>query len=131
MGCARAILSLALAVVLVGCGAASARDERTAEVTATAYNSLAAQTDGDPTVGAWGDKLEPGTKAIAVSRDLEAQGLKHGVEVRIDGLDGVYRVLDRMAKRWKQKIDIYMGEDVTAAREWGRRKVRITWEVAR
>jgi len=49
------------------------------------------------------------------------------VEVRIEGLPGRYRVLDKMAKRWHQKIDIYMGTNVQAARAWGRKTVRIHW----
>jgi 3D (Asp-Asp-Asp) domain-containing protein len=32
-----------------------------------------------------------------------------------------------MAARWTRKIDIYMGDDVSAAREWGVREVRIRW----
>ena len=95
------------------------------EVTATAYNSLPDQTRGDPSLAAWGDRLEPGMKAIAVSRDLIALGLTHDTRVCIEGLPGEYRVLDKMAKRWERKIDIYMGVDVQAAREWGRRPVRI------
>ena len=38
-----------------------------------------------------------------------------------------YRVLDKMPSRWRRKIDIYMGEDVAAARAWGVRRVRIRW----
>ncbi len=102
-------------------------DEQSLVVTASAYNSLAGQTNENPSIAAWGDVLEPGMKSIAVSRDLIALGLTHGVEVKIDGLPGSYRVLDKMAKRWKKKIDIYMGEDATAAREWGIRKVTIRW----
>jgi len=97
------------------------------QVSATAYNSHPSQTDGDPHVTAWGDRLEPGMKAIAVSRDLIGLGLGHGAEVRIDGLPGRYVVRDKMAKRWKQKIDIYMGDDVNAALKWGRRRVTIRW----
>lgn len=99
------------------------------EVTATAYNSHPSQTDGDPNVTAWGDRLEPGMRAIAVSRDLIGLGLGHGAEVRIDGLPGRYVVRDKMAKRWKRKIDIYMGDDVNAALKWGRRSVTIRWSV--
>ncbi|MDJ0850711.1 MAG: hypothetical protein QNK04_20240 [Myxococcota bacterium] len=102
-------------------------DERTLTVTATAYNSLPGQTHGDPQITAWGDRLEPGMKAIAVSRDLIGLGLSHGVEVEISGMPGVYVVRDKMAKRWRRKIDIYMGEDVEAARRWGRRQVEIRW----
>jgi 3D (Asp-Asp-Asp) domain-containing protein len=63
-----------------------------------------------------------------VSRDLIDQGLTHGVEVSINGLEGTYTVLDKMNKRWRRKIDIYMGSDVEAARKWGARTVTIRWK---
>lgn len=97
------------------------------KVTATAYNSLPGQTQGDPRVTAWGEKLVPGMKAIAVSRDLIAMGLDHGTKVKIDGIPGTYQVMDKLNKRWKQRIDIYMGTDVKAAKEWGKRQVTIRW----
>ena len=100
---------------------------RALTVTATAYNSLPGQTQGDPSLTAWGDKLVPGMKAIAVSRDLLAMGLTRGVEVTIEGLPGTYVVLDKLNKRWKLRIDIYMGTDVKAARQWGKRQVTIRW----
>jgi len=96
-------------------------------VTATAYNSLIHQTDGDPDVAAWGDRLEPGMRAIAVSRDLLKLGLKRGTRVRIDGLPGEFVVLDKMARRFKRRIDIYMGVNEDHALEWGRKNVRIFW----
>lgn len=101
------------------------------EVTATAYNSLESQTKkGDPVTAAWGDKLKPGMKAIAVSRDLlKLEGIEHGSDVSIEGLPGKFKVLDKMNKRWTQKIDIYMGENVARAREWGKKKVQISWQV--
>ncbi len=110
---------------------ASCAETKTMEVTATAYNSVESQTKkGDPTTTAWGDKLEPGMKAIAVSRDLLAEeGIEHGAEVSIKGLPGKYKVLDKMNRRWTKKIDIYMGENVALAREWGRQKVEISWKV--
>ena len=66
-------------------------------------------------------------KAIAVSKDLLEAGLTRGTRVRIDGLPGEYVVLDRMPRQWSNRIDIYMGNDVAAARQWGRREVRIHW----
>jgi len=117
-----------LAGLLVTCVASAG--ERSLEVTATAYNSVPGQTSGQPHLTAWGDRLEPGMKAIAVSRDLIALGLKHEVEVEIEGLDGVYVVRDKMAKRWKKKIDIYMGNDVEAAKRWGKRTVTIRFKRA-
>ena len=94
---------------------------------ATAYTSSPQQASGDPAVGAWGDELVPGVRAIAVSPDLVERGLRHGVEVQIEGLDGTWTVLDKMPARWSQKIDIYMGSDLEAARQWGRRNVTIRW----
>jgi 3D (Asp-Asp-Asp) domain-containing protein len=101
--------------------------ERTLRVKASAFNSLYAQTDSTPSIGAWGDRLSPGMKAIAVSADLIELGLARGQKVRIRGLDGEYVVADRMSHRWQRKIDIYMGEDVKAARRWGIREVEIVW----
>ncbi|NEX16761.1 MAG: hypothetical protein C1943_09060 [Halochromatium sp.] len=72
-------------------------------------------------------KLTPGEKAIAVSRDLLKRGLSNGVEVKIEGLPGVYKVRDKMNKRWKRRIDIYMGDNLERAREWGKQQVVIRW----
>ena len=113
-----------------GCGTGHKKETKTLEVTATAYNSIGAQTHPDhPTVTAWGDELKPGMKCIAVSRDLIQLGLKHNTEVTIEGLPGTYVVLDKMDKRWVKKIDIYMGNDKEAALQWGKKKVTISWEV--
>lgn len=110
---------------------ASCAETKTMEVTATAYNSVENQTKkGDPITAAWGDKLKPGMRAIAVSRDLlQEEGIKHGATVKIEGLSGRYKVLDKMNKRWKKKIDIYMGTDVQKARDWGKQQVQISWQV--
>ncbi|RUA37876.1 MAG: hypothetical protein DSY77_00590 [Bacteroidetes bacterium] len=99
----------------------------TIKVTATAYNSVEAQTKkGNPALAAWGDTLEPGMKAIAISRDFLKEGLlQHNSIVKIEGLDSTYTVLDKMNKRWSRKIDIYMGLDEEAARNWGKKEVEI------
>lgn len=100
------------------------------EVVASAYNSLPGQTySGHPNIGAWGDTLRPGMKVIAVSRDLIEQGLTRNQLVEIEGLPGKFRVLDKMNRRWKQKIDIYMGINQERAKEWGIQEVTIKWEV--
>lgn len=101
--------------------------ERELEVEATAYNSLRSQTDRRPRLAAWGDRLEPGMRVVAVSHDLIPLGLGEGARVRIDGVPGEWRVADRMPRRWKRAIDLYMGEDVRAARAFGRRSVTIRW----
>lgn len=101
--------------------------ETSLNVIATAYNSVPSQTHGDPNVAAWGDRLKPGMKVIAVSRDLIRMGLGRDRKVIIDGLEGHYIVKDKMNKRWNRRIDIYMGKDVKAARKWGKQEVTIRW----
>jgi 3D (Asp-Asp-Asp) domain-containing protein len=100
---------------------------RTLVVTATAYNSVPSQTGRVPDVGAWGDRLKPGMRAIAVTPDLLHLGLKRGQKVRIAGLPGEWTVLDKVPPRWSRRIDLFMGKDVRAARQWGKRKVEISW----
>ena len=102
-------------------------EERSLTVDASAYNSTAAQTVGDPNEGAWGDEITPGMQIIAVSPDLVEAGLGRGTEVEIEGLSGTWTVLDRTASRHRNRIDIYMGVDVEAAREWGIREVVVRW----
>ncbi|PML19274.1 hypothetical protein BCS95_11650 [Vibrio breoganii] len=119
-------IAITLAVfALSGCDS----NEQSLKVTASAYTSSVGETDSTPTLAAWGDTLKPGMKSIAVSRDLIDMGLTHNQEVTIEGLDGTYLVLDKMNKRWTKKIDIYMGNDVEKAREWGKKEVTIHWTV--
>ena len=119
---------LLLCVALLGSACATLSPTgREIVVTATAYNTVPGQTDRTPEFGAWGDRLHPGVRAIAVSQDLLALGLVRGSRVRIEGLGGEYRVLDTMPRRWERRIDIFMGKDQHAARSWGKRTVRIQW----
>jgi len=96
-------------------------------VTATAYTSRRGETDKTPYLAAWNNRLKPSVKSIAVSRDLLDVGLTNGTKITIDGLPSTYKVLDKMNKRWKKKIDIYMGTNLKKARRWGKRKVTIRW----
>lgn len=100
-------------------------DWQTLEVSASAYNSVSYQTEHNPKITAWGDTLKANMKVIAVSRDLIRKGLKYNTPVRIEGLEGIYFVKDKMHYRWKNKIDIYMGDNVQLAKDWGRKKVNI------
>ena len=102
-------------------------ETQTLPVTATAY--VTPSNTNKTYLGAWGDTLKPGVKAIAVSRDLLQKGLTYGDEVAIEGLEGTFRVMDKMHARWNDKIDIYMGHDKQAARDWGKQKVIISWVV--
>jgi 3D (Asp-Asp-Asp) domain-containing protein len=124
----RSSLTWPVAVVFLFAASAGADSiERTLVVTATAYNSVPEQTDSDPLMAAWGDSLAPGMKVIAVSRDLIPVGLGRHTPVKIEGFPDVYIVLDKMNKRWEKRIDIYMGNDLEAARAWGARQVEISW----
>ena len=49
-------------------------------VTASAYNSTAAQIDDNLNEGAWGDLITPGMQVVAVSSDLLDAGLARGTE---------------------------------------------------
>ncbi|MDD7885711.1 3D domain-containing protein [Flavivirga sp. 57AJ16] len=102
---------------------------QTINVTATAYNSLAYQTNSNPSITAFGDSLKSGMRCVAVSRDLLKMGLTHNTPITIEGFDSIYLVKDKMHTRWKKRIDIYMGTDVKAARNWGRKKVTISYRV--
>ena len=116
-----------LALLMAGPAPADEFSQRRT-VTATAFNSLPGQGHGeDHSLAAWGDTLVPGMKAIAVSRDLLAAGLDYGTAVKIEGLEGTWYVRDKMHARWRNKIDIYLGEDREAALRWGRRKVEIRY----
>lgn len=119
--------------LLTGCGQSGDQKNaqtRTATVTASSYTMAEDETKkGNVGLTAWGDQLKPGMKAIAVSRDLIPKGLTHNTKVKIEGLRGTYRVLDKMNKRWTHKIDIFMGTNKAKAKEWGKRQVNITWTV--
>jgi 3D (Asp-Asp-Asp) domain-containing protein len=105
------------------------RKQKSLEVMATAYNSVPEQTDDTPDEGAWGDRLHPEIKSIAVSKDLLDMGLTKNSVVEIEGLPGKYLVLDKMNSRWEKKIDIFMGKNVEQAIQWGIKRVTIKWEV--
>ncbi|MFT6934106.1 MAG: 3D (Asp-Asp-Asp) domain-containing protein [Maribacter sp.] len=97
-------------------------------VMATAYNSTPGQTSYEHAkITAWGDSIKPGVKWIAVSRDLLKKGLDYNTLVKIDTFNGVYIVKDKMHPRWRNRIDIYMDENIKKARVWGGRKIEITY----
>lgn len=96
-------------------------------VTVTAYTSSPRQTQGDPYRAAWGNYLHPGERAVAVSPDLLALGLRHGTKVAIAGFKHDFVVLDKTNSSAHRLIDIYMGNDLHAAKEFGRKRLRIWW----
>lgn len=97
---------------------ASAKTLFVGDVTVTSYNSLAAQTQGNPFITATGTRTRPGV--IAVSRDL-VRAYGYGAKLKIvswkktNGCNPqaipknvTYRIEDTMHPRWNRKIDIWL-----------------------
>lgn len=97
-------------------------------VKAMAYTGCSPTKSKRATRGAWGDRLTPDVKAVAVSPDLLEMGLDRGDVIHIEGLPGDYKVLDVMHARHDRTIDIFYGDDQCGARDWGRRSLTITWQ---
>lgn len=128
-----------------GTAAASSGGGNTRSVVVTSYTSATGQTDSSPFLAAWNNRLAcVGSQCgmlingriqriIAVSRSLERAGLGNRRFVTISGLggglDGQWMVADKMSSRFTyDKIDLYFGRDLRAARQFGvRRNVRISW----
>ncbi|MFC4029679.1 hypothetical protein ACFOS1_19840 [Zunongwangia endophytica] len=127
---------LFLSLVLFACNSSdkkitdkSAENWDTLKVTVSAFNSVQYQTAGsDPNLAAWGDTLKPGMNAVAISRDLLRLGISHNDEIKIAGLDSVFVVKDKMHYRWKNRVDIYMGNDIKKAKNFGKKKLEIYYK---
>jgi 3D (Asp-Asp-Asp) domain-containing protein len=111
--------------------ARSTRTGRSAIVRATAYNSLAAQTDSTPFITATGTRTRSGV--VALSRDL-LRSFPYGSKIMIEDLSGRYNTLlrgrvfsveDTMAARKTNSLDIWMTTR-SQALQFGARQVRIT-----
>jgi 3D (Asp-Asp-Asp) domain-containing protein len=96
---------------------------KTRTVHATAYTARAQECNSQPWVTASGTPSRVGV--IAVSRDIEQIGIKLGDLVIIKGM-GLFRVEDRMNKRWTNRIDI-LHANLEAARRFAKREVEIMW----
>ena len=88
-------------------------------VTATVYHAVEGQCDDSPLVTASGAKIKSAESAyeyryLAVSRDL-LDVFPYGTMVEVSGcgeLDGIYCVVDTMAKRFKGYVDILINPDM-------------------
>lgn len=87
-------------------------------VTATAYNSLVAQTDSTPFITASGTPTRHGV--------IAANFLPIGTQVTIPDYygDQIFTVEDRMNPRYTDRIDIWMAEQAEA-RQFGKRSITI------
>jgi len=100
-------------------------------VVATVYNALEGQTDSSPDITASGFKINMSDPAsdriIAVSRDLEPLGFTFGRYVKVTGagdLDGIWRIEDRMNKRFKMRIDFLVENDRKLGK-WSNVKIQL------
>ena len=88
-------------------------------VTVTAYSSRVCETDNSPTITASNKKVREGY--IALSRDIERKyGLKFGDKVHLKGY-GEYQFEDRMHRRKRRQVDIFMHSTKRALKH-GRKK---------
>ena len=87
------------------------------KVHATVYNAVPAQTNSDPGHTAFMFELDLENpykhKIIAVSRDLLIEYPK-GTKVLVKGTtyDGVYVVMDKMNKRYTDRIDLLINQEM-------------------
>lgn len=112
--------------------------EKEYKVTATMYFAEVSQCDKDPLITAGMFKIKPKQasqqKWIAVSRDLleRWQGeFKYGDFVKIEGAghkDGIYKVVDTMNKRYKNRIDFL---ETAGTKPYKFRNVKLTkWNLS-
>lgn len=101
-------------------------------VTATVYHAVKGQCDSDCLVTASGAKIKSAASAydhryIAVSRDL-LDAFPYGTMVEVSGcgeLDGIYCVVDTMAKRFKGYVDILINPDMKIGKWEGARITKV------
>jgi len=88
-------------------------------VTVSAYNPLPGQTDDTPLITASNSVVREGY--CALSRDLERQlNLKFGDLIFLDGI-GACQFQDRMHRRKRKAVDLFMWEKSDAV-QFGRRR---------
>lgn len=95
------------------------RDDSVQYAEVTAYTSRVQETDGSPYITADGTNLKEIYECTIASNDYD-----FGTRIAIDTL-GICEVRDRMNSRYtgQNKMDVYMGNDVTRAKEFGRREL--------
>ena len=108
------------------------RIEEVYVVTATVYHAVPEQCDSDCLVTASGTKISSAESAydhryLAVSRDL-LDVFPYGTKVEVSGcgeVDGIYCVVDTMAKRFKGYIDLLINPDMKGGKWEGARITKV------
>jgi 3D (Asp-Asp-Asp) domain-containing protein len=91
----------------------------TVTATVTAYNTVPAQTAGNPCEAASTDNICGRRDVVACPRNIPL-----GTWVKIKGKS--YECLDRTAKKYDGRFDISFDKDVRAALRWGKQRVKVT-----
>ena len=91
------------------------------KLTVTAYTASRNETDSTPQITAAITKVKP--YDVAVSRDLFWRGWAFGKKIYIEG-HGVFRIVDLMNPRYRERVDIYLGTK-KAARKFGKRELLV------
>ncbi len=75
--------------------------------------------------------VEPSDRVLAnIGKDLPPLPVSVvAALVKIQGLEGIYLVKDKMHRRKRNQIDIYMGRDVKKAKIWGVQRLKIKYGV--
>lgn len=106
------ILTILLFVISLSC-----QSQESQKVHATVYNAVPEQTNSDPGHTAFMFELDLTNpykhKIIAVSRDLLKQYPK-GTKVQVSGTtyDGIFIVMDKMNKRYTNRIDLLINQEM-------------------
>jgi len=87
----------------------------------SAYNSLPEQTDSSPCEGAYGNVCEPYKNGLCVVASNAFKG--HSI-LLIENV-GQCEVLDTMNERYPNRVDIFMGNDLGRAVDFGIQKLRV------
>lgn len=122
--------ALVCIAVLLAAQPLLAAGEQSRVVTATAYTERPKElVNKRSRKTACADNLDNKSKGqtIAVSPDLVKAGLQCGTVVTIEGLSSGFVVNDHLPAKDRNRIDIFVGNDVKMAKEWSHRKVKITW----
>ena len=106
------ILTILLFVISLSC-----QSQESQKVHATVYNAVPEQTNSDPGHTAFMFELDLTNpykhKIIAVSRDLLNKYPK-GTQVQVSGTsyDGIFIVMDKMNKRYTNRIDLLINQEM-------------------
>lgn len=91
---------------------------KTRTFTITAYNTVPAQTSGNPCISASG-------KNICGRNDVVACSRKYKFGTKFEILNKIYICEDRLAMKYDNRLDISFDKDMIGARKFGKQRVLV------